>query len=165
MFSLEAYDRGPFLSMFRSDFIGGVACVNRLLNHAARLRVRELTARRRQRGDPMGVDDGLDLAISGEPRRYVGVNDVWGWYRGMGTGPYPCMSALLALEFVCDEQLGSGADPTDLVPILLRECENLAMPALIVGILVRHLELAGDALDPFLAEPGGLEFGVRPRDG
>jgi hypothetical protein len=63
------------------------------------------------------------------------------------------MSALQALEFVCDEYLQAGTRPAVLVRLLLQGCENLAMPAFIVGMLVRHLERVGTELDPFLAEP------------
>ena len=51
--------------------------------------------------------------------------------------------------------------PADrIVQILMEGCENLAMPALVVGLLVRHLENAGTLLDPFLEEPWAwhLEF-------
>ena len=37
--------------------------------------------------------------------------------------------------------------------ILTADAHNLAMPALAVAILVRHLEDVGDALDPYLVEP------------
>ena len=42
-------------------------------------------------------------------------------------------------------------------------CENLAMPGLAVGLLVRHLEHAGTSLDPYLADPLAweLEFARR----
>ena len=70
------------------------------------------------------------------------------------------MSALQALEVACDQFVDAGIEPERLIPILLEGCENLAMPALVVSILVRHLERAGNALDPFLCEPAvwHLEF-------
>ena len=48
------------------------------------------------------------LSITGEPRDYVGDGHVWLWYRGTGVGPYPCMSALQALEFVTEEHIRAG---------------------------------------------------------
>lgn len=70
------------------------------------------------------------------------------------------MSALQALEFVNEEILRSGVPVTSLVPILLDGAESLAMPGLVVGTLVRHLETSGDALFPFIVEPmvWDLEF-------
>jgi hypothetical protein len=158
---LAAYYRGPFLAMFRADFRRGAACLNRLLNHAARYRVRILSNRRYASvpgTDVSGYEH--ELSIIGGPRTYLGDGHVWLWYRGTGVGPYPCMSALQALEVVCDEIIRLGVPVTRLVPLLLEGAESLAMPALVLGMLVRHLETAGDALDPFIVEPliWDLEF-------
>jgi len=63
------------------------------------------------------------------------------------------MSALQALEVVADQLIEAGAHPGDLATIFLDDCENLAMPGLALGMLVRNLERAGEALDSFLIEP------------
>lgn len=151
---LAAYYRGPFLAMFRANYRHGVACLNRLLNHAALHRVRILS-NLRDVAVPDEDDDQYrnELSISGEPRTYIGDDHVWRWYRGTAVGPYPCMSALQALEFVSDEFVRAGMPVTRLVPVLLEGAESLAMPGLVLGMLVRHLETAGDALDPFIVEP------------
>ena len=54
---------------------------------------------------------------------------------------------------MCDQHIENGVPTKDLVATLLEGCENLAMIGLIVGLLVRHLEDADDALDPYLTEP------------
>lgn len=156
---LAGYYLGPFLALFRSDFIGGVGCLNRILNHAARARVKVLG-----RHDPADAQDGrsLELNLTGSPSSYVGDGQVWLWYRGTGVGPYPCMSALQALEVVIDELIEGGhLTPDVLARFLLTDCDNLAMPALVYGMLVRHLGSGTAAIDPFLAEPAvwHLEFG------
>ena len=156
---LFAYYRGPFLAMFRSDFRRGVACLNRLLNHAARHRVRVLVDLR----DSQEADDSTDLyecelSITGESRTYVGDDHVWRWYRGTAVGPYPCMSALQALELVTDEFISAGVPVARFVPVLLEDADSLAMPSLVLGMLVRHLENTGNALDPFLVEPSVWEL-------
>jgi len=161
-----AYYRGPFLVLFRTNLRAGVACLNRLLNHAAHARVQVLR-RPSWDADPRPEDGYVtELDITGERRRYVGDAHVWIWYRGTGVGPYPCMSALQALERVCDEYLQAGTPPAVLVRLLLEGCENLAMPALVVGMLVRHLEKVDTELDPFLAEPAiwHLEFARLPNE-
>ena len=154
IFPQSGYFRGPFMPLLQTDFRNGVAVLNRLLNHAARVRVRTLG-----RLGPIGppFDDGVGyetaLEITGTRRLYVGDGHVWGWYRGTGVGPYPCMSALQALERVCDQLIKAAIPIGSLVSILLHGCENLAMVGLIVGILVRHLEHTGRLLDPYLEEP------------
>ena len=153
---LAAWYRGPFMSLFQTDFRNGVGMLNRLLNHAARVRVGKL-ARLDQRDRPL-VSDSLgvyesELEIAGARRLYVGDQHVWCWYRGTGVGPYPCFSALQALERVCDQLIQNGVPIRTLVSILLDGCENLAMVGLIVGLLVRHLASARRLLDPYLTEP------------
>lgn len=151
---LASFTHGPFLSLFRTDYRGGVALLNRMLDHGALCRVRILSNLRY--GSPSEEDpDGMKhvLSITGEPREYIGDGNVWLWYRGTGVGPYPCMSALQALEFVTEEYIRAGVPPQVLTSIMIEDAHSLAMPALVLGVLVRHLEVAGEAIDPYLVEP------------
>ena len=143
VFTLAAWYRGPFMPLFQSDFRNGVAVLNRLLNHAALIRVRTLA--RLDQMDPPLEDDAVgtyqtELKITGARQLYVGDQHVWLWYRGTGVGPYPCFSALQALERVCDQLIEIGTPIGTVVSILLDGCESLAMVSLVVGLLVRHLE-------------------------
>ncbi|HZJ49674.1 MAG TPA: hypothetical protein VFF07_02215 [Actinomycetota bacterium] len=156
---LASFTNGPFLSLFRADYRGGVALLNRMLDHAARHRVRILSnlryghAAEEERSGMTHV-----LSITGEPREYIGDGHVWLWYRGTGVGPYPCMSALQALEFVTEEYIRAGVPPHVLTTIMLEGAHSLAMPALALGVLVRHLEVAHEAIDPYLVEPTVWHF-------
>ena len=152
------------MALFQSDFRNGVAVLNRMLNHAALARARTLAAFDHY-GAPID-DTALDvyrteLDITGTRSIYVGDDHVWAWYRGTGVGPYPCMSALQALERVCDQLIRIGIPVATIVATLLDGCESLAMVGLVVGLLVRHLEAADRLLDPYLAEPRAWhhEFG------
>lgn len=151
-----AWHCGPFMSLLQSDFRNGVRVLNRLLNHATRVRTHTLT-HRHQGNQPFVPDIASpyesEFQITGARQLYVGDGHVWRWYRGTAVGPYPCFSALQALERVCDQRIKAGVPIKELIPILLDDCESLAMIGLIVGILVRHLEDAGDLLDPYLTEP------------
>ena len=153
---LAAWYRGPFMALFQSDFRNGAATLNRMLNHAALTRARTLAGL--DHYDAPVDDTTLDayrteLEITGNRRVYVGDGHVWIWYRGTGVGPYPCISALQALERVCDQLIQIGIPLANIVATLLDGCENLAMVGLIVGLLVRHLEHADRLLDPYLTEP------------
>ena len=155
--------RGPFISLFQSDFRNGVGVLNRLLNHAARVRAQSQA--RHDHGYPSPETVSIrnyehELNVTGTRRVYVGDEHVWFWYRGTGVGPYPCMSALQALERECDGLIKIGIPVGGLVSILLDGCRNLAMVGLVVGLLVRHLEKADSLLDTFLTEPfiWNLEF-------
>lgn len=159
-----AWYRGPFMALFQTDFRNGVAVLNRILNHAATVRPRILTSNRRYYQPVQNFDLDryrTELDITGAPRMYTGDSATWNWYRGTGVGPQPCMSALQALERVCNDLVGMGAVSLDsMIPTLLDGCHNVAMVALVVGLLVRRLEQVGTLLDRFLAEPDvwHLEF-------
>lgn len=113
--------------------------------------------------DGEGEDRGAVLNLDGTARLYVGDSHVWSWYRGTSVGPYAAMSALQAMERLADGWLLHGASPRKVVEVLLDGCENLAIPGMLFGLLVRHVENVATELDLFLAEPTvwKLEFGRR----
>jgi len=148
---------GPFWWLLRGPFREAITLINRILNHAARYRVAP------EFSDPtsMPIEQlaGVDVDLPGiGRRRFIGDDHVWRWYRGSGVGPYPCVSALVALERFLDELVATGVPIATPVPILLQECENLAMAGLIVGTLVRHALPGCLDLDPWLQHPDIWEF-------
>ncbi len=122
--------------------------VNRMLNHAANVR-----GLAEDGSGSVAPGSAFVLAIDGTERTYVGDGDVWGWYRGNTNGPYPCMSALQAVERWIDRMVAGGAAIGDVARPLLGGCENLAMPALIVGASIRHFGDDPKALDRYFVEP------------
>ena len=153
---LAAWHHGPFMALLRSDFVGGVAVLNRMLNHAALIRAQTLARLDSMRHGLQDLDISpyqVDLEVTGTRRTYVGDEQVWYWYRGSGVGPRPCISALQALERTCDQLIKQGIPIANLAEMLLEGCENLAMVGLTAGMLVRHLEVAGNLLDPYFADP------------
>jgi hypothetical protein len=158
-----AWHYGPFFPLLRKLPAETFDMINRMLDHAAATRVRTMQRRGGGAGDEHDDLEGVDLDIPGiGPRHYVGDGHVWGWYRGSTVGPYPCMSALLAVERFADQLISNLNIPLKtVVELLLRNCRNLAMQGLVVGLLIRHLEAAPDLLDPWLTSPDvwGLEFG------
>src|SRR5262249_4217600 len=85
-------------------------------------------------------------------KTFIGDQHVWRWYRATGVGPYPCMSALMALERVIDEifQQVPGLPLPRIVARLLDGAESLAMAGFIVGTLIRHFERVNDDFDTWL---------------
>lgn len=140
---LASYHYGPFLAMLSSNYQQGVSSINRILNHASRYAVRDYT-------DKSHV---LLMTALGTKRTYINCHESWGWYLGLGIGPYPCMSALQAVEFITEDKINSGEPLSEIVGVLLTDAESLAMIGLVLGILIRHLDKAGRLIDPFLAEP------------
>lgn len=160
---------GPFFRLLNLRPTDAVALINRMLDHAARMRVRERPYPGEPRRDADDPPFGLELELPPLGlRRYVGDGHVWAWYRGSSVGPYPCMSSLLAVERFADHLVDALDIPIgEVVNLLLRDCHNLAMPGLVVGLLVRHLERAGDLLDPWLVHPEiwHLEFSRTVNEG
>ncbi|MEW9527375.1 hypothetical protein [Microbispora sp. NPDC049125] len=177
------YYFGGFWQLFQSAPLRtSVRVLNNILNSGARARV-ETPSRLNSTGvfakpvaepgaeseaetngaDEEGEDQGAVLNLDGTARLYVGDSHVWSWYRGTSAGPYSAMSALQAMERLADGWLSQGVSPRKVVEVLLNGCENLAVPGMLFGLLVRHLENVGSELDPFLAEPvlWELEFGRR----
>ncbi|MER8060066.1 MULTISPECIES: hypothetical protein [unclassified Streptomyces] len=175
------YYFGGFWQLFQTAPLPtSVRVLNDVLNSGARARVATLSRLRspdafaepvRARDESAdgetdsaeGEDRGAVLNLDGTPRLYVGDSHVWSWYRGTSVGPYSAMSALQAMERLADTWLSHGASPRLVVETLLNGCENLAIPGMLFGLLVRHIEKVGTELDLFLAEPvvWELEFGRR----
>lgn len=175
------YYFGGFWQLFQTAPLPtSVRVLNNILNSGARARVATLSrhgspdvfaapldARAEdangETGNGEGEDRGAVLNLDGTARLYVGDSHVWSWYRGTSVGPYSAMSALQAMERVADTLLSQGVPPRRLVEVLLEGCENLAIPGMLFGLLVRHIEKVGTELDLFLAEPvvWELEFGRR----
>ncbi|WP_203634998.1 hypothetical protein [Streptomyces sp. SID10815] len=173
------YYFGGFWQLFQTAPLPtSVRVLNNILNSGARARVATLSrlnspdafagpVRARDESadgetdSAEGEDRGAVLNLNGTARLYVGDSHVWSWYRGTSVGPYSAMSALQAMERLADTWLSQGASPRVVVEALLNGCENLAIPGMLFGLLVRHIEKVGTELDPFLAEPAvwELEFG------
>lgn len=149
-----AWYYGPFFRLLNTTPREAISFINRMLNHAAKVRVEkthDYIDEPSDRAEPAGI--AMDVAGIGT-RRYVGDGHVWAWYRGSSVGPYPCMSALLALERFIDHMLENLDIPArTILEMLLRDCHNLAVPGLLVGFLTRHPDHTGELLDTFLEHP------------
>jgi hypothetical protein len=152
-----AWYYGPFFRLLKMTPLKAIGFINRMLNHAALHRVADHPSRDLGTiGSGADWDDydgvTLELTEATGRRHYVGDSHVWCWYRGTSVGPYACMSALLALEKYTDHLYETLELPADkIADILLKDCHNLAVPGMLAGFLIRHLDGAGSLLDPYLA--------------
>jgi hypothetical protein len=163
-----AWHYGPFWQLLRAAPVRALAVINRMLDHATANRTQQLMGLHDLNAPPASELPGVTLSVAGlGERRYVGDDHVWAWYRGSTVGPYPCMSALLAVERYVDQALSHGVSVSYLVRALLQDAHNLAMPGLVVGVLIRHLDKVTTELDEWLACPAvwELEFSRRTHEG
>jgi hypothetical protein len=167
--ALAAWYRGPFLFLLREDFARGLRLIDRMLDRGARARLEaSKTLHRQMGGDPNEQFDGLDLSFADSgSRTFVGDHHVWTWYRGSSVGPYPCMSALFALEMFMDGCVRSGIDVDSLTKRVVQDASTLASVGLRFGFLVRHIDKVSKELDSLLAEPAvwELEFSRASHEG
>jgi hypothetical protein len=148
---MAAWYYGPFYRMLNVQPVQAVGLVNRMLDRAAEVDVSDSDGQ----SDTTREDSlpSIELGFGGVPaRKCIGSPRTWMWYRGSSTGPYPCVSALLAVERFADQLIANLRIPIPkVVELLLRDCHNLAMPGLIVGLLIRHR--AFELLDDWLVRP------------
>ncbi|MRK03012.1 hypothetical protein GEV27_15950 [Aeromicrobium sp. S22] len=147
------YD-GPFWMLINHSPVDIWApTINRILNHAAGYRAGARTGA--SGGQPTQPDPAHlhTMNLTGEDRTYVGDSEVWAWYRGRSNAPRPCESALGAIELAIDLWHRYKGDSAKLYGLLLKDCQNLAIPGVIAGSILRHFEPDTTDLDLYLAEP------------
>ena len=145
---------GPFWILLVSRPGLGSRTINRILDHGARVRAEKLAELAGHAEPEVDNVPGCELDLPGiGARQCIGDPHVWRWYRGSGVGPEPCVSALLAIERLADQLLDNGFALSQVVGLLLEECHNLAVPGLVVGTLLRNLNLVTDELDIWLSRP------------
>lgn len=147
---------GPFYALLTSRVRAeAVTFVNRLLDRAAQVRVRRHGGPgNRFFSDMAGVEVGIEVELPSRGRIHLaGDSGVWRWYRGLAPGPSPCRSALMALEVAADRWISQGGSIALIAEELLQHAGSLAMAGLVYGMLVRHIEIAEGALDPWLMVP------------
>lgn len=131
---------GPFWHMLNRRPVEALAVIDQIVAHA-------LSYNR-------PLEPTVTLDFPGAPGRvFVGDLDGWGWYRGLGNGPHPCMSALMAVERFADHLVSIGISPSRVIDNLLRETQTTAMLAIAVGFATRHLESVDNYLAAFLSVP------------
>ncbi|MGC0328165.1 hypothetical protein RKD23_001155 [Streptomyces sp. SAI-170] len=151
---MAAYYRGPFLIMLRVGFREGGAVIKAMLNAAARSRVAGLIAPAYGTDERGNADDyEVRFTFGATEYRLPGDEHVWAWYRGISIGPFPCTSALQALEFVCEQFIARGVPPAALVPLLLvanpplnGPSNPLEAPAAVAAHVVQRALIHGDQL-------------------
>ncbi|WP_146229093.1 hypothetical protein [Streptomyces sp. NWU339] len=146
-----AWYRGPFYALLSADLQQGTALIKALLD--AELVAGAADGEKAQ-------DAGLRIAYPGMGvQQYPGGDHAWAWYRGVLSGPQPCMSALMALERRWEELIQADCvSAPQAARAVLVNVGTSAGAGLAYGLLVRHLEEVTDELDGFLSSPAVWEL-------
>ena len=140
--------RGPFAALLDADPQRGLRLAGMVVDAATTARA-GTEAERGQR------ELALELRLPHwpQPRTYRGTPGVWGWYRRLGTGAFPAMSALMALRAWAAGRLEAGVPVREVADDVLQAGTSLAFAAVAVAVLVDDIDAVTDELDTFLASP------------
>jgi hypothetical protein len=139
---------GPFSALLGASERHGLRLIGRLVDEAS-------AARCLLEAAWGAVPIALDLQIEGWPaaRTYRGTTDIWLWYRRLGVGPYPAMSALMALRDWALKEVAVGRDLRSMLDAVLGCGESVAFVAVGYSLLVERLADLPAELDDLLAHP------------
>lgn len=140
--------RGPFAALLDADPQRGLRLAGMVVDAATAARA-STEAERGQR--ELAVE--LRLPHWPQPRTYRGTPGVWGWYRRLGTGAFPAMSALMALRAWAAGRLAAGVPVREVADDVLQAGTSLAFTAVAVAVLTDDIDAVTDELDTFLASP------------
>ena len=140
--------RGPFAALLDADPQRGLRLAGMVVDAA--------TAARAGTEAERGQEElALEFRLPHWPqsRTYRGTPVVWGWYRRLGTGAFPAMSALMALRAWAAGRLEAGVPVREVADDVLRAGTSLAFVAVAVAVLVDDINAVSDELDTSLASP------------
>jgi hypothetical protein len=152
---LASFDRGPFRKLLDSDPGLGTRLVGAVVDTATRARIR-LEERYGDRSQQVEIE-----LLENERRTYIGTPHVWVWYRMHGVGPYPAMSALMALRSWALDSIEVGRQLKEVVLEILRSGESLALVAVALSVVLDNLDQGSEELDRFLSHPSIWRFEIQ----
>ena len=140
---------GPFAALLAASPRHGLRLIGSVVDAATRARIeleKELS---------ISAEIVLDLQLPDwpAPRRYRGTGHVYLWYRRTSVGPYPAMSALMALRDWAIASATSGRPLRDVIEDILGAGDSLAFVAISYSVLVQWLDDTPPELGAFLSHP------------
>jgi hypothetical protein len=153
-FTLLGPTKGPFRTLLWTDYREGLALVGGVVDAATERRIDLESSWQADAAGSFKATYEINLNWPGLGNKtFRGTSHVYRWYRGTGVGPYPAMSALMALEAWAIQALAQGVQKTVVVELILGCSSSIAVVALAYGVLIRDLAQVTDELDRFLTHP------------
>lgn len=139
--------RPPFLKLLRTSPNQGIRLVNGLSNHS--MEVWRDLYKRTQEGTPLPVT----IQFPWGARTFWGHAREYTWNRGIGPGPYPVMSSLMALEVWMEEEVDKGRDLEGLFKQVLEGNDCVGALGACVAISLKYPEKSLRAAIPLASHP------------
>lgn len=142
------YNRGPFLYFLETHPNDGLDLVIRLVNFATE----NWTNNFKHKGEDIPF---ISIEINNEPKKFIGDNYVYYWFRDVGHVPHSLVSLLMALEKFFINRMDKGQDISQYVDTIISKGNSLAFIGLLNSMGRYKPELYLTVLKPFL---GVLDF-------
>lgn len=139
--------QGPFLTLLRFHTDEGLRLINGLCNHA--IDTWRLLSELQNRFTPLPVHLQFpwgEKEFWGHAREYL-------WYRGLGTGPYPVIAALMALEVWVEERVVAGDSIEVLFQKVLQENNCVSVMGVCVSVALAYPSKSLKAALPLVTCP------------
>lgn len=141
---------GPFAALLRADPQRGLHLIGAVVDAATSARAAVEAEGTLSAEAP---NASVELEIQGTARVFTGPESVWRWYRRTSVGPYPAMSAAMALRAWAIEQIRREESLEAVRDAILLAGTSLALPAVALSVLVEAIDDVQEEIDPFLSQP------------
>lgn len=146
-----AHIQGPFFYVLLSNEDEGLRLIHSLTNVATE---KWCEYQKREEFDHPGLNP-LPVTINFPfgSQHFLGNTQVYCWFRGTTVGPYPVISALMALEEWMERQIESSRDVETLFHKVLAESHSVAVLGICVNMALTYPEKCLKAVLPIVSSP------------
>lgn len=146
---LASPDHGPFAALLEASPEHGLKLVGAIVRSATKARIQLESRYDDKPGDSL-IE--LSLGYGEEAKTYIGTGHTWVWYRRGGVGPYPAISALLALhEWAADQTKHRPVN--EVANEVLNMGDSNAFVAIALSLFITNFSSLTKELDPYLEHP------------
>ena len=146
-----AFFRGPFLTFLRLKPEAALDAIIRLVNFATD---RWLESQQRwANADGQTIEPEflrIDVPLANTTARWIGDNQVYGWFRNLSISADIVVSALMACEKWLYDLLDANEDPSPWVSRILEESRSVAFLGLLAAVGKKKHDLFDGSLTPLL---------------
>ena len=154
-----AYVQGPFLYLLQKNEDEGLRLVHTLTNFA-------VVEWRQQEQQPRYDESGrtplpVIIDLPSDSHKFWGDADVYCWYRGTSVGPYPVISALMALEVWMEKQIEANRSAEELFEKVLLGSDCVAVLGICLSIALAYPHKCLKATVPIISSPAVWKMDIR----